>query len=254
MCEVSEQLRDDSSLLIGLVNVGLVHSALGEARNTMEIARRCMELAERNVNNEVPITVHYLLGVAARISGDHPRASTLDRDLMQRLVSARQGVVAEFTPVNLWVIAPASVAWDRLALGWPDEALKLIDETLRRARELKHPFSLAYAMWMAARLRCQRREPEAALELANTTVAVSEEHGFPTFIALGRAHRGWAMIELGQIDRGIGELGDGGFPIRRNMPLSVQGYMRAGQTGRALDLLAEGLVTVERSGLHDIEA
>jgi hypothetical protein len=91
VCEVSEQLRDDSSLLIGLVNVGLVRIALGEARHTMEIARRCLELAERNVNNKVPIAVHYLLGAAATMSGDLPRASSVYRNVMQRLVSARQG-------------------------------------------------------------------------------------------------------------------------------------------------------------------
>jgi tetratricopeptide (TPR) repeat protein len=255
VCELSEQLRDDSALLIGLVNVGLVHGGLGEARHTIEIARRCLELAERNVNNEVPIAVHYLLAATAHMSGDLPRASSLYRDLMQRLVSARQGIAAEFTPSNQWVIAPASLATTRLALGWPDEALKLVDETLRRARELKHPFSLAWAMWMAARLSCQRREPGAALELANTTVALSEEHGFPTYIALGRQLRGWAMIELGQVDRGLGDFdATARFMIRRNMPLLVRGYIRAGQTGRALDLLAEGLVTVERSGLHEIEA
>jgi hypothetical protein len=94
---------------------------------------------------------------------------------------------------------------NQLLLGWPDEALKLIDETLRRARELKHPFSLAWAMWMAARLRCQRREPGAALELANTTVAVSEEQGFPSSIALGRQLRGWAMIELAQLPQFEGQ-------------------------------------------------
>jgi predicted ATPase len=141
----------------------------------------------------------------------------------------------------------------RLTLGWPDEALKLIDETLRRARELKHPVSLTNAMWMAAQLRYERREPEAALELANTTVAVSEQHGLPTSIALGRQLRGWAMIELGQIDRGIGDF-DARFLILWNLPLLVRGYLRAGQTGQALELLAEGLVTVERSGLQHIEA
>ena len=47
-------------------------------------------------------------------------------------------------------------------LGYPDQALKKIQEALTLAQELSHPPSLAGALYFAAELHQLRREGQAA--------------------------------------------------------------------------------------------
>ena len=66
----------------------------------------------------------------------------------------------------------AHVPW---YLGYPDQALKRSYEALTLARELSHPYSLAYALVHAAWLHQYRREGQAAQELAEAAIALSGE-------------------------------------------------------------------------------
>ena len=50
--------------------------------------------------------------------------------------------------------------------------------TTCRARQGKYPLDVVSALGIAARVRCQRREPEAVRELAEAAQALAEKHGF----------------------------------------------------------------------------
>ena len=69
---------------------------------------------------------------------------------------------------------------------------------------------------------------------------------------------GWALAELGEIDRGIADMRQGldelktvvtgeDFPILKEMLATA--CVKAGQSSLALDLLGEALAEAERSGL-----
>ena len=63
-------------------------------------------------------------------------------------------------------------------LGPTRSGAKLNELSLQRACQLKRPFSTSAAYAISATLRYERREPEEARELAETAVALGEEHGF----------------------------------------------------------------------------
>jgi tetratricopeptide (TPR) repeat protein len=172
VCDLSERLGDSSALLRGLLNIAFAYGSRGEVLRAQEISARCLELAEQGSSSEMLPAVHLRNASSAYQSGDLLEASSQFNSLMKRLTSAQQGVAAEIVPVNLWVLVPAMFATVRQALGRPDEALKLMDEALRRARELKHPATLAAAIGVAGVFRYQRREREAACELAEAEIAL----------------------------------------------------------------------------------
>ena len=91
---------------------------------------------------------------------------------------ARREAGSDYLPIHPWVLTPIVFSQIQHALGRPDQALKLSELALRRARQLKCPFTLSAAYTGAATLRYERREPEEARELAETAVALGEEHGF----------------------------------------------------------------------------
>ena len=166
VCELSERLGDTSALLRGLYGVASVHTHRGEVVRGLMISKRCLELAERNQNREMLPAVQHLRAMSAWISGDLLLASSHFSDLMKPVGSAELWAVDELLPGNLWATSPGQLAGVQLALGNPDEALRLSNEALSRARQLKHAYTLAVAIWRAAEVRADRGESEEARDLA----------------------------------------------------------------------------------------
>jgi adenylate cyclase len=79
---------------------------------------------------------------------------------------------------NPGVTCLAFVARTLWMLGYPDQALQRSQDALTRARELAHPFSLAYALSCAATLHHRRREGPATQGHAEAVMALTHEQGF----------------------------------------------------------------------------
>jgi hypothetical protein len=142
-----------------------------------------------------------------------------------------------------------------LALGRPDEAVKVGDESLRRSRQLKQPFVLATTLMAFAVVRYQRREPEATRALAELCIALAEEYGFRERLAEGRWFRQWAISESSPTEQGVIELEAevvGRWPLSRlaMSPALAQLCIRVGRPDRALAFLDEELVRIEHSGSY----
>jgi class 3 adenylate cyclase/tetratricopeptide (TPR) repeat protein len=254
VCELSEQLCDDSALIRGLFNMGFVYANRGEAQRAQAIANRCLALAEQNQEREVLPYVQMMVARCALGSGKLLEAASRFNDLLKGLISPHPRVAAGFTAVNPWVVALCSFAIVQQALGRTDDALRLSDEALRRARQLKHLISVAWALTFAAMIRIQRREPESVRALAEALIAFAEKHGLRERLAEGRSLRGWAMVELGQTEQGLAELEAGGtssigVSLFRTESL-IEVYLRMAGAEQAVNRLDEELSRFERSGAH----
>lgn len=67
------------------------------------------------------------------------------------------------------------------------------DRALLLARELKHPFSLAYALTFAALLHCRLGQSQEALLLARETLALARRHDFSLWEIGATLAQGWAL-------------------------------------------------------------
>jgi class 3 adenylate cyclase/tetratricopeptide (TPR) repeat protein len=258
--ELSEQLGDTSALIRGLNNLAFVYIHRGEARRAQEIATRCLKLAEQNQDRNLLRSVYYLEACsAAQSSGDLLQASLRFNDLMKHLASPPQLAGGGVSPIDPFAAAPIVWSMVQLVLGRPDEALKLSDEALRRARQLKHPFTHIMTVTTAIQLRYARREPKAVQKLAEEAIALSEEHGFlPEQTAVARTFRGWAISGFSQPEQVIAELersvalAPGQFR-RQVLGMLAQHCMRNGRADQALAVLDEDLARSERSGTYFYE-
>ena len=148
------------------------------------------------------------------------------------------------------------MAWALWVLGYPDQALHSIDEALTLAQELAHPFSLAYALDVAAILHQFRREVQAAHERAEAAIDSATEQGFAYFLAVGTMLRGWALAEQGQGEEGLAADAPGHSRLQAtgaalsqpsSLVLLAEAYGHMGQPDEGLRALAEALA---RDGHH----
>ena len=105
-----------------------------------------------------------------------------------------------------------SLGYQALALcymGQPDQAVAQGARAVKLARDLKDPFSLAFALHFHSAVHQCRREPAVALALSEETIAVSQKYEFPLWIGQGMMWRGWALTELGDVETGTRQLLEG---------------------------------------------
>jgi predicted ATPase len=148
-------------------------------------------------------------------------------------------------------------------LGYPEQALKRGQEAVSLAQELMHPYSLGFALGVAAWLHGYRREGLASQRQAEATVAVSKEHGFPSWLALGTVYRGWALVGQGHSEAGIAQIEGGlsgwratGVQLAQPMFLEflAEGYGQTGQPEEGLQRTTEALALVGRTEQRIYEA
>jgi predicted ATPase len=108
-----------------------------------------------------------------------------------------------------------------------------------------------------------RRRMQATQEMAEATIALSTEHGFPHWLAQGVIYRGWALAEQGQREEGIAQMREGlaawravgaemGRPYYLALLAEVHG--EEGQAEAGLALLAEALATIKETRECNYEA
>jgi len=168
-----------------------------------------------------------------------------------------------FSGHDLGVCAHTMASYALWTLGYPDKALERANHALELSEEFKHPSSLALSYEHLAGLHRFRREPQAAYERAQNLVDVATEMGSEYDAATGQVLRGWAMVEMGEGERGL-ELIRHGLSIRRPLgPGLEDAHMTAmlaealgnvGQMDEALLLIEELLLIVEETGQRFWEA
>jgi predicted ATPase/class 3 adenylate cyclase len=142
-------------------------------------------------------------------------------------------------------------------LGYPDQALQKSHEALTLAKELAHPFSLAFALDLAAVFYQYCSEEQITRERAEAAIALASEHGFALMEAFGTYMRGWALVKQGQGDEGIAQILQGtstyqatGAELARtyHFVLLSEVYGMVGQPEKGLAVLSEALALVNANG------
>src|SRR5262249_39978535 len=162
------------------------------------------------------------------------------------------------------VTCRAVAAWVLWFRGYPDQALARAEEALTLARQLSHPFSLGVALFYGATVKhhCDRLG-QAASPLAEETVTLSTEQGFPFWLAGGIVLRGVELAHQGQSETGIEQIRQGVAAFRATgaeifrpyfLALLAETYGAAGQVEESLAVLTEALEAVDKTGERFYEA
>jgi len=148
----------------------------------------------------------------------------------------------------------ALILW---SLGYPEQALRRSQEALTLAHKLSHPYSLAYALCLAARLQYTLRQGQVAQDQAEEAITLATEQGFPHWRALGTILRGWALAVQGQPEEGVAHMRQGVDGFRATgaqvaqpqwLAMLAEGYRANGQAEHGLCVLEKALSLTDRHG------
>jgi class 3 adenylate cyclase/predicted ATPase len=222
--QIGADTNDDGLLLQGNMEVGWSHSFLGDFEPARKHLERVLELYD-----------HDRHGSHTFVYGDNPATS------------ARGGL--------------AQVMW---MLGYPDQSMRHSEEALATLRSrVKHPYSVAFGLDVAAFMRQYRRDASATRALAEEAHVLSEEHGLAFTGAMASVFKGWALTREGQLDEGIAQMRTGlaaqlatGAELVRPywLCLIAEACHRSGAAGDALALLDDAEAAADHTGEQYWEA
>jgi predicted ATPase len=222
-----------------------------------------LSLATRDGDPVLLVEGHYVLGVTLFWRGALVPSRQHLEQALAHYAPDRLGAHLTLYSQDPRVVCLIRLAVDLWLLGYARQADQREAEALQLARELAHPFSLAYAQTMGMVLWTQRHEARATAQQAEACLALCREHGIGLWLAMATIMRGWALAEQGDAVAGIAEMRTGLTAFRAGgnahlgpfvLGLVAEQYGKIGHVERGLTLVAEALAAVERTGERWYEA
>jgi len=230
------------SALYGLWTYHWVRADYAVAR---ELAEKLLQLAENERDPLLLNQAHHSMGV---IMMDHGEFADAYKHLAQSTdVVPRCGVA-----LTLW------------NLGYPNQAMKSIEETIVCAMETRNPKDSIFANLGAARVHLAQREYQKALDRAQASLDFALSNGLvEVWTAPMRSVRGWALSKLGQIHNGLEQTRQA-LEIFRTIGYSnllpllsaifAEISMDAGKIEDGLAAIEEALNASRNTGMHHHDA
>ncbi|WP_338832266.1 adenylate/guanylate cyclase domain-containing protein [Bradyrhizobium sp. 27S5] len=234
-----------------------------EIRAAHDLANELLLLSERRNDRDTKLIAHRNLGISLLFRAQFGRALPHLRQALDFYDPAEHRP-PKLTPHDPRVNCESFIAWILQLLGRPDEALAQSQRALASARELSHPYTLAFALHVNCVFHQLRGEAAILEERAEELVALATELAFPHFVGSGTCFRAWATLEMeGSIDEAIRKM-QWGLATKRAtgaeikvpyyLGLLAEAHRRANQNADGIGLLNKALEVVERTDERWYEA
>jgi predicted ATPase len=261
--DLCERLGNPAETFWVLSGLHAFYFVRGEMRPAYDYAEQMLRRAQSADDPTLLMFAHHHLGFATRQMGE----SLLAREHLEMAISLydrerHRPLAFRTTGVDSEVMCSGSLAHTLWTLGYPDQARKRVDEAVRLARGMSHPFSLGFIEFFVVVLHYLRGEAREAQEHVEDMIALSAEHGFTLLLAWATTLRGCAMAAQGHHEEGIAQIQEGiaatratGSELGRPRDLSwlAEACMEAGRLDDGLNAVTEALTAADEHEIRNNE-
>jgi class 3 adenylate cyclase/predicted ATPase len=260
---VCEQVGETSQLFTVMRGVWLMRLVRGELRTAHALGEQLLRVAEGTQDATMFMEAHRALGTSLFTLGAPTQALHHLRHGRQLYDFERHRSLTIHYGQDSGVVSLGYAAWSLWLMGYPTQAIDSMQEALRLAQRLEHPYSWGFVLTFAAMLHQWRREPQAMLHQIDTCLTLAREYAFPLLVALGVTLQGWGLVEQGRIFAGIRQIRRGLAAYRATgaelaqtymLALLAEAYRRQNKIDAGLNALAEALALVDETGERYWEA
>jgi hypothetical protein len=149
---------------------------------------------------------HRVLGMSLFTVGELNQARQHLQSALELYDTPRHAPLALVFSQDLKATAQVYLGLNLVLLGDVDTGLTCGRAALAHAEQLRHPHSVCYVLPFLAGAHLVSGMPRAAYPIAERTMALSAEYGFPQWVAGGLMLRGWARLELGEVESGLEDI------------------------------------------------
>jgi predicted ATPase len=262
--ELCQQIGETPQLFPTLWLFIQFYQMRAEFHTAMELAEQMLPLAQRAGDPLLTALAHLSQGVVLQFVGEFASSRAHVEHMLDFYDPKQHHPLTFIYGIDPGVYSLTFTFWTLWPLGYPDQALKRSQEAIALARELDHPFSLAFALALGASVHLYfLRRFQADQEYVEPLLQLTAKQGLAYYQGLGMACRGWAQAQAGQVEEGIGQLRRA---IANNLALGAEvyhpfglallaeAYGKGGQAEQGLSVIAEALALMEKTGERYYEA
>ena len=258
--ELCGELGDNIKLFPVLWGLWMSHASRGELQEARSLAVELLSVAEGLDNDTFKLEAHHANWNTLILLGElrgcllHTERGAAFYDLR-----AHADLASMYGGHDPGICGRNHAAQALWLLGYPHRAAKSAREAVALAQELAHPNSLAQA-WVRAAMNDQVcRDRAATAKRAEVAIAVSIEHGFAQWVAMGTILHGWAEKEndpatrerdLAKMREALADWRAPGtrFFLPYFLAVVAEVCCELGSMGEAVELVTEALDLVDRTG------
>lgn len=243
--------------------LGGFYAYTADFRKSAHFGKQILDLAEQNDNRSLKIEGMLLYGYSIIFSGN-PKEGI---KYLEKVISTGPDQFGSYSfsiGNNSAVTSRTTAALCLWMMGFPERSLRLADDSILIAQNLKHPYSMAYTLFHTGLLHLWRQEYDVVLERADAALKLTDEYQFQVWKAVALCLHGAAIAALGQTADGLNELKQGikmyaelkTPPVFWPMLLMIQAgtYIHSGKPAEGLNFIDEALHTVGEDGGNPILA
>ncbi len=223
LCQHAHNPSHQIPVLYGL---WLFYTVRGNHQTAQELASQLLSRSERHPDVTHVIPAHTTMGITSYFRG------TLDRAIphLKQATTLNDPAVYQ-TLIAMYSTDPSIQASCYLLIslwlqGHVDQAVQMAQQTLNTARQLEHPFSLAFALIFTAGLYQGLGQNEMAWALAEELQTHARERGFRQWEAVATVNLGSIRVSQGQGREGLEHMLEGVAAYRATgAKVQVVGYL-----------------------------
>jgi class 3 adenylate cyclase/tetratricopeptide (TPR) repeat protein len=261
--ELAAQMGDPTHMSPARQALNQFYIVRGEHQIALEISREMFAAEEHAAEaSDFPLR-RDSMGVSCLYLGQIEEARTHLEENVARYDRNKHMTYAYVYGQDLGVLSFSYLAWALWLLGYVDQALERCRQAIELAESLDHPFSFVSGLCITARVYSMCLDIPKTLELTAVAAEVSRQREFMFYQGAALGLLGWAHVQQGAFEQGEAEIRQhlaiwqaAGALFNRPHSLTwlAEALGKMGRIDEGLDVLAEALNQVERTGERYYEA
>ncbi len=196
--ELCVQIGQPQSLMAVLWGIWAWRVVREEFDLCLELAGEIMKLADDQQDDGMRMEAHFVPGLTLFYRGDFAQAQQHLQAGIALYDEKRCTLWSRYTGQNCGVTSRSYLALSQWCLGFPDQALQTAQDAVKLARDIKHPYSLCYALHHLGWLEQHLRLGQAVQTSAEAELVIATEQGFPFWKATGTLCRAAGLLLQGK--------------------------------------------------------
>ena len=203
------QVQDPARTVPVLIGLSAHHLVAGEITTSRDVALEMLQLFDRLGDPNLQMMGNWSIGAALFHLGELEQAHMhLGRGLELYDPAFHGGRVWE-TGIEPGIFCRCEYSRTLGMLGFPDQGLKAGREAVAQARVIDHPQPLAFALLFEIFIHLARRNPREIQRSYEQLAIVCHAHGIAQEIQWAAPLCGRALLELGDVKRGLRVMEEG---------------------------------------------
>jgi class 3 adenylate cyclase/predicted ATPase len=197
--ELCNKFKNSPQRFAVLNGIIAFHVVRGEFEQSRALAEDLLSRAHQQNDSTPRLMGHRALGMSLFLIGELAAARDHLKNSLELYDAAHHGSLAP-------IFSQTYLALASVVLGDIDGGLGYGRDAVHHAEQLRHPHSICNALAFLAGTHVLCGDAEAAYPVAERTITLASEYGFPLWLAGGQMLRGWARCNLEDRQGGLAEI------------------------------------------------